>query len=103
MLNPRRGGLVAAHRRLVGQLKERNDVAVPGFEEDVHVRIVLAGRGYVILGKSSGVVHAEHPAVPLDGLLGVFAAIGGVMDSAEGNGVCVHCAVSSTLSAPRRT
>ena len=87
MLDPGGGILVAPHLLLVGQLEEGEDVVVPGIEEDVHVGIVLAGGGHVVLGEGGGVVHAHHAGVPLDRFLGVAAAIGDVMNAGEGEGV----------------
>src|SRR3546814_6001857 len=80
MLDPRRRIFVAAHVGLVRQLEEGEDIAAARVEEYVHIGVVRAGRRHMILGKGGGVGHAEHPLVPLDRLLRVPAAIGGVVD-----------------------
>src|SRR3546814_6562534 len=52
MLDPLGRILVAPHVGLARQLEKGEDIAVPGVEEDVHVRVVLAGRRHMILGRS---------------------------------------------------
>src|SRR5690349_2211336 len=101
VLDPRGSVLVAAHALLVGQFEEREHVAVTRVEEHVHVGVVFAGRGDVVLRKGGGVVHAEHAAVPFDCLFRVLAAIGGMMDTAELDWMFAHSAGSSACSTPR--
>ncbi len=62
MLDPFGGVGIAAHLGLVGQLEESDDIAAAAIEEDVHVGVVGAGRGDMILGEGIGVAHAEDSA-----------------------------------------
>ena len=43
VLHPGRCVLVAAHVRLGRQFEEGQHIAIPGIEENMHVRIMLAG------------------------------------------------------------
>src|SRR3546814_13065706 len=70
-------------RSLVRQLEEGEDIATACVEEDVHIGIIFAGRGHMILGKGGRVGHAEHGLVPFDRRLRVLAAVGGVVNAAE--------------------
>src|SRR5690606_34762719 len=99
MLHPGRGVCVAAHILLVRQFEEGEDIAAAGIEEDVHVGIVFAGRGYMVLGEGGGVLHAEGALVEFYRFAGILAAIGRVMDAAEGEGMA-HC-LSPAAITPR--
>ena len=92
---------VAAHFGLLGQLEEGEHVAVPGIEEDVHVRIIGAGRGHVVLGDRQLEIHAERLLVKLHRLLRILAAIGDVVDAFEF--WSCHHTFSFTPSTPRST
>ena len=87
MLDPFWSIGVARHFGLVGQFEEGDDIAPAAIEKDMHVGIIGASRRHMILGEGVGVAHAEHLAVPVDGRLGVLAAISGVVDPLEVEGV----------------
>ena len=100
MLDPGGRVAIAVHFLLLRKFEERQDVAVPRIEEDVHIRVVFAGRRYVILREGGRVFHAQDTGIPLDRLLCVLAPIGRVMDAAELDRVIAHCAGSAS-STPR--
>src|SRR5690606_24879971 len=61
-------------------LEKRQDIAAAGVEEDMHVRVWFAGGRHPVLGDGGDKRHVKVFAVPLDGLLGVAAAVGDVVD-----------------------
>src|SRR6266404_1609570 len=56
------------------QFKEREHIAAPRVEEQMHVRIWLMRGGNVILSKREHKVHVEHALIPQHGFLGVRGA-----------------------------
>ena len=86
VLGPGRRVAVTVHRRSGRQLEESEDVAAAGIEEDVHVGVSLAGRRHLVLGDGEDEIHAQVPAIPLDGLVGVDAAVGHMVNFPD-----THC------------
>jgi hypothetical protein len=79
VLHPFRGVLVAPHRRRVRELEEGQHVAVAGIHEQVHVGVGCVRGRHLVLGDGQHELHVQV-RVPLDGLLGVLAAVGDVVD-----------------------
>src|SRR6056297_831111 len=71
VLDPGRRVFVPYHCRLGRQFKECQNIAVPGVQEYVHVRVGCFGRGYLVLSNCQDEVHAEILAVPIDRLFRV--------------------------------
>jgi uncharacterized protein YqfB (UPF0267 family) len=63
------------------QFEKGQHIAVPGIEENVHVRIIGAGRRHMVLGDRQLEIHAQRVAIELDRLLRILAAIGDVVDA----------------------
>ena len=80
VLDPFRRVRVAPHLGPGRQFEERQHVAVPGIQEQVHVGVGFVGRGHLVLGDGQDEVHVEVLHVPLDRLFCVLAAIGDVVD-----------------------
>jgi hypothetical protein len=97
MLNPGRGLQIAAHLRLVGQLKKRHHIAAAAIEKDVHIGIIFPGGGHMILRKGVGIGHAQYAGIPIDRLSRVTTAISDVVDAVQIEGR----AHSTTSSTPR--
>ena len=97
MLHPLGRVGVAPHRRLGGQLKKSQYIAVTRIEKHMHVRVWRLGRGHQVLGNRQHKVHFEHGLVPQNRFLGVFAAVGHMV-----NAIDLHHG-ASTVMAPRRT
>ena len=100
MLHPLRRVPVTVHVRLGGQFKKGEHIAVPGIQEDMHVRIMRARRRHLVLGNGQLEIHAQRIAIELHRLLRILAAIGNMVNAFQGSG-SRHYASSSTLSAPR--
>lgn len=49
-------------------------------QKDVHVGVWGLGRGHFVFGNGQHEFHAKVLFVPLDGFLGVFAAVSDVVD-----------------------
>ena len=85
-----------AERKLVETAKTKSYMPIGG--DPAYGKLVQD----MILGEGGRVIHVEDVAIKLDRLLGVFAAVGDVMDALEAGG-SGHCAAPSTCSAPRRS
>ena len=83
VLNPRRRVFVSAHFGRIGQFKKCQHIAAAGIQEDVHVRIGRFGGWHHVFGNGQDKVHIQVFGVPLDGFFSVFAAVGGVVNSAN--------------------
>jgi hypothetical protein len=81
VLHPLRCVAVASHGRRVGQLEEGQHVALPGVQEHVHVGIGRLGGRHLVFGNGQHEVHVQVLDVPLDGFLGVLAAVGDVVNA----------------------
>lgn len=53
----------------------------------MHVGVGFVGGGDVVFGDGEDEVHVQHIAIPLNGLFGVFAAIGNVVNLVYFHGV----------------
>ena len=74
------------------EFEEGEDIAHPGVQEDVQVRVGLARRGDAVLGERQLELHAEHVAIEIHGLAGIVAAIGDVVDARD-----VHVAAPAAV------